>query len=322
MSTRADLTNLWQPFLATRGFVVLDGGLATELERRGARLDDPLWSAKLLLERPELIREVHEDYFRAGADVGTSASYQATIPGLVRHGLSHQQATDLLRRSVRWSTKHANECGVKSQRRAGKGPWSRRRSAAMARTWPTARSFVATTISASRSLIDWHRPRVEVLADSGADVLAFETVPCQREAEAIVRLLEEFPTTPAWLSFSCRDERHLCHGETLLDALQVAASAINVIAAGVNCTAPRRRRRPARIGGRYRRAVARLSQQRRDVECEHSKLDRRQRFTRLDPRRSIVAYGGGEIDRRVLPDDAGGDSKHRGLRLALASKRP
>src|SRR5688572_30491241 len=97
MSTRADL---WKPFLDRHGVVILDGGLATELERRGAVLDCPLWSAKLLLQRPGLIRDVHLDYFRAGADVGTSASYQATIPGLVRQGLSENQAADLLRLSV------------------------------------------------------------------------------------------------------------------------------------------------------------------------------------------------------------------------------
>jgi homocysteine S-methyltransferase len=60
-------------FLAQRPLMVLDGALATELERRGADLRDPLWSAKWLIDRPDLIREVHLDYFRAGADVATTA---------------------------------------------------------------------------------------------------------------------------------------------------------------------------------------------------------------------------------------------------------
>lgn len=68
-------------FLAAQGFVVLDGGLATELERQGADLVDSLWSAKLLLENPELIRRVHESYFAASADVAVSASYQASVSG-------------------------------------------------------------------------------------------------------------------------------------------------------------------------------------------------------------------------------------------------
>ena len=68
----------------TRDFVVLDGGLATELERRGADLSDPLWSARLLVDNPALIRRVHEAYFLAGADVATTASYQASVPGFAR----------------------------------------------------------------------------------------------------------------------------------------------------------------------------------------------------------------------------------------------
>ncbi|MEY8878259.1 MAG: homocysteine S-methyltransferase family protein, partial [Leptothrix sp. (in: b-proteobacteria)] len=68
-------------WLATRGALVLDGALATELEARGADLNDQLWSARLLIEQPALIRQVHFDYFRAGADVATSASYQATFEG-------------------------------------------------------------------------------------------------------------------------------------------------------------------------------------------------------------------------------------------------
>ena len=60
--------------------------LATELERRGADLRDPLWSAKVLVEDPDAIRRVHEAYFEAGADVAISASYQATFEGLAGRG--------------------------------------------------------------------------------------------------------------------------------------------------------------------------------------------------------------------------------------------
>src|SRR5947209_16183740 len=88
------------PFLEQHGVVTLDGALATELERRGADLRDPLWSAKLLLENPDLIRQVHYDYCAAGADVATTASYQATIPGLLQRGLTCDQAANVLRLSV------------------------------------------------------------------------------------------------------------------------------------------------------------------------------------------------------------------------------
>src|SRR3981081_2401315 len=92
--------NPFTQFLEQNNVVILDGALATELERRGADLRDPLWSAKMLLENPDLIRQVHHDYFTAGADVATTASYQATIPGLLQRDLTPAQAADVLRLSV------------------------------------------------------------------------------------------------------------------------------------------------------------------------------------------------------------------------------
>src|ERR1700722_6000059 len=83
-------------FLARRPVMVLDGALATELERRGADLDDPLWSAKCLIEQPQLIREVHLDYFRAGADVATAATYQASFEAFARRGIARQRAAELM----------------------------------------------------------------------------------------------------------------------------------------------------------------------------------------------------------------------------------
>src|SRR5262249_56067138 len=98
---RSLMMNPLTPFLEKHQVVVLDGALATELERRGANLRDPLWSAKLLLENPELIRQVHHDYYVAGADVATTASYQATVQVLRQRGLDHAQAAAALRLSVK-----------------------------------------------------------------------------------------------------------------------------------------------------------------------------------------------------------------------------
>ena len=230
--------SIWQPFLATAGAVILDGGLATELERRGAILDDPLWSAKLLLENPELIRQVHLDYYRAGADVAVSASYQASFEGFARRGLSKSRAADLMRRSIQLAQEARDAFW-------NEGPTQRVRPLVAASVGSYG-AFLADGSEfrgdyglSAKPLRDWHRPRLEVLANAGADLLACETIPCLAEAEALVRLLEEIPGIPAWLSFSCRDEGHLCHGEPLTEAVALANDCGNVVAVGVNCTAPR-----------------------------------------------------------------------------------
>ena len=130
-----------QPFVDRAGVVILDGALATELERRGADLRDPIWSAKLLLEDPDLIRQVHLDYFNAGADVATTASYQASLPALMRRGLTEAHAAEVLRPTAagvpqRASTRAGHRallryCGLSPSSRSLRNPRACRRSAGL-----------------------------------------------------------------------------------------------------------------------------------------------------------------------------------------------
>ena len=91
-----DIMNPIQPFIDRYGAFVLDGGLATQLEAPGQDLSDDLWSARLLLDDPAVIRQVHADYLWAGADCIITASYQATISGFMSRGLSEKQARSLI----------------------------------------------------------------------------------------------------------------------------------------------------------------------------------------------------------------------------------
>jgi homocysteine S-methyltransferase len=219
--------------------LILDGALATELEARGAVLDDSLWSAKVLLEAPELIRQVHLDYFRAGADVATTASYQVSFEGLARRGLAQPQAQALLRRSVELAQEAREQFWSEPSRPAGRlyplvaasiGPYG---------------AFLADGSEyrgqyglSARQLMDWHRPRLEALLEAAPELLALETIPCPEEAEALARLLEEFPAARAWLSFSCRDGQHLSQGEPFREGVQIGDTCPQIIAIGVNCTPP------------------------------------------------------------------------------------
>src|SRR6478609_8614413 len=80
--------------------LVADGGLATELEAMGEDLSDALWSARLLADAPDRIEAAHLAFFRAGAQVATTASYQATFEGFAARGIAVDDADALLRRSV------------------------------------------------------------------------------------------------------------------------------------------------------------------------------------------------------------------------------
>ena len=209
------------------GTVVLDGGLATELERRGADLRDPLWSAKVLVEDPDAIRSVHAAYFEAGADVAISASYQATFEGLAGRGIDRNQAAALMRRSVELAREAAGSGRVVA---ASVGPYG-----AML---GNGAEYTGDYDKDEDQLVEFHVPRIEALAEAEPDVLAVETIPSFVEARALVRALEKVPEIPAWVSFSCRDGRHICDGTPIGSAVEVVASAPGVVAVGVNCTSP------------------------------------------------------------------------------------
>jgi len=227
------------PFLHEFGILILDGGLASELENRGADLRDPLWSARMLLDAPHMIRQVHHDYFTAGADVATTASYQATFAGFAERGLNAERTADLMRLSVRLAQQARDEFwSVPAQRSGRRRPLVAASIGSYGAFLHDGSEYRGDYGLSAQQLMDFHRPRLAVLAESGADLLACETIPCRVEAEALIHVLAEFPSAPAWLSFSCRDAVRVCHGETFAECAALTDDALQVVAVGVNCTAP------------------------------------------------------------------------------------
>lgn len=228
------------PFLQRQGVLILDGGLATELERHGHDLSDELWSARLLRDDPDAIRRVHLAYYGAGADCCTSASYQATIPGFVRSGMSPDEARELIRRAVRLVIEARDEFWAVGANRAG-----RLRPLAAAGVGPygaylaDGSEYTGTYDLDEAGLIDFHRERWAILAGGGADILACETIPSLAEARALARLLSETPGVYAWFSFSCRDGAHISDGTPIADCAAFLADFERVAAIGINCTPPR-----------------------------------------------------------------------------------
>jgi homocysteine S-methyltransferase len=223
-----------------QGFLVLDGGLATTLEARGNDLNDELWSARLLLENPDAIRQVHRDFLDAGADCIITASYQATLEGFARRGLNADEGEALIRASVdlalesRQNFLDENSDSAMRPRplvAASVGPYG----AFLA----DGSEFAGQYDLDDAGLLQFHRERWRILADTPADLLACETIPSLREASVLLSLLADTPGRWAWFSFSCRDGRHLNDGNPYTDAVRLCSRAPQVAAVGVNCTQPR-----------------------------------------------------------------------------------
>ena len=218
------------------GPVILDGGLGSELDHRGYDISTPLWSAELLINNPQAIKDTHRAYLDAGAQCITSASYQASLAGFTTMGQSPEQAKALLLKSIDLAKsavaeflQQNPECDYQPLIAASVGPYG---------------AFLADGSEYNgdygiddSSLLEFHRQRLAWLDQAGADVLACETIPSLREAAVLGRLLENV-ATPAWLSFSCRDGQLLNDGNSIRRAVALFKDHPWLIAIGVNCTAP------------------------------------------------------------------------------------
>ncbi len=229
----------FEEFQARQGATILDGGLATSLEALGYDLDDDLWSAKILLEDPDAIRRVHTAFLLAGADCVTTGTYQASIPGFVARGLTHESAVELLGQAVGlaveardafWSDTDDRDRRLRPLVAASVGPYGAYRADGSEYTGEYGVSDV--------ELFGFHEKRWRILASSAADLLACETIPSLREAEVLLELLRLTPDRWAWMSFTCRDGERLSDGSPLAEAARICGAVARVAAVGINCTRP------------------------------------------------------------------------------------
>lgn len=232
--------NPLRPLLDAQDAVILDGGFATELQAHGLDLADELWSAGALLDQSDVVRQVHLDYLLSGADCIIASTYQATEEGFLRRGLRGIEARSLLRRAVLLAVEERDLFWTDEANRSG-----RLRPLVAASVGPYG-AYLADGSEYrgdydldEEHLLGFHRHRFAVLAASGADLLACETLPSLVEVRALRRLLEETPGVWAWFSFSCRDEGHLADGTSVEEAAAALDGTPRLAAIGVNCTAPR-----------------------------------------------------------------------------------
>lgn len=212
------------PLLA-RGPVIIDGGLSTQLEAMGHDLRDPLWTARVLIEQPEVVTAAHRAFHSAGAQIAITASYQVSRGGFRAAGLLDADADAALRASV--AAARAAGCEIVA---ASVGPYG-----AITHDGAEYRGSYGRSID---ELASFHAERIAVLVDAGPDLLAVETIPDADEMAAIAQVLAEHPDVPVWCAFTAADGATLCAGQPIEEAVGIAAACPSVVAVGINCTAP------------------------------------------------------------------------------------
>ena len=218
------------------GVHVLDGGLASELEYRGANIATPLWSAQVLEDEPGKLREVHRAYIEAGAQCIATCSYQVSRMGYVAVGLTADQADAALLRSVEIARRVVAEFPERRVLVAGSlGPFGS--------ALHNGGEYTGNYDCSYDDLVRFHRERIGIFANAAGlerpNLLAFETFPSLEEVRAVGEALLAGPDLRVWFSFSCRDESHVSHGERVADCAKLAATFPQTVAVGVNCVPPK-----------------------------------------------------------------------------------
>lgn len=235
MNIRERISRLFEKY----PFAINDGAFSTQLEAMGCDINDELWSAKILYEDPAKVKAVHTLYFEAGADFSTCGSYQASVPGFMKKGFSEEESRELIRSSMRLLKEAGDEYLAAHPERADEvfvggscGPYGAYLANGAEYTGDYGHSR-----EERESIRHFHKERMELLKEGGAEFFGAETVPCLWEAEILADLAAELDL-PIWNSFSCRDGKHISDGTPIADCARALRDR-DIIAIGINCTHPR-----------------------------------------------------------------------------------
>jgi homocysteine S-methyltransferase len=215
-------SSTFDKILAAKRPIVIDGGLATQLEAQGCDINNPMWSASIIVENPQAIVDAHRAFLDAGAEIIISASYQTVDPELVAGAVNLAvQARDEFVRD--------NPDAIAPLVAGSIGPYGA--------VLSDGSEYTGDYGVSSAELFDFHSSRVAQLDAGAADILACETIPSYDEAIALRDLLAD-ASSPAWVSFSCRDGSCINDGTSIEEAVGLFRDHPSVRAVGVNCSGP------------------------------------------------------------------------------------
>lgn len=210
--------------------LILDGGFATQLELPPFKKDlsSELWSAECLITDAESIKAVHKGYVNAGADVISTSSYQLSLNGLLKRGLSEQEAKNVCLESINLANASR---GPKTLVALSLGPYGA----------TLADGSEYTGIYSPIDLVEFHRSRLHLYGSAidEVDIILFETIPSMQEALAIQIAIQDFTFTQVWISFSCKltgEDMTLSSGENLNVAVKKLIESRRFSAYGINCS--------------------------------------------------------------------------------------
>ncbi|HCK98552.1 MAG TPA: hypothetical protein DHW42_00395 [Candidatus Marinimicrobia bacterium] len=202
--------------------LILDGAMGTELHRRGVNISLPLWSASALWENPDIIREIHADYIKSGADIITTNTFRTDIRTFQKAGLSKQNARQATITAVELA-KTAIKIAVPKHKIWIAGSMS-----------PLEDCYHPELAPDYETAVTEHKIKASWLAESGVDFILIETMNSYNEALAATRAALS-TGLPVITSFILINKDKILNGD-LIDSAYTKLKAEGITALSINCT--------------------------------------------------------------------------------------
>lgn len=232
---------------------MLDGGfgqLIADEYPETTRVKDGLWAAGVAVRHPQIIKSIHRRYLEAGADIPTTATYQASAQGYMDAGLAknESEASDLFVFTLELAVQARYEVCSCSKTTP---PFIVASLGSIGATLGNCREYTGDFGDgwySDEAIYKFHLRRFNLLAQclqrgslkDQIDAVAIETIPSVQEAEMAVKAIAEvhrqnMVLPPACISFTTTSPGLTGHGEPIEDAIRVCSSSPHIFAVGINC---------------------------------------------------------------------------------------
>jgi len=210
---------------------LLDGSMSFPLEKSGYNLKNRLWTGNALIEDPQLIKDIHIGYIKAGSDYISTSTYQVSCKVLKDLGYNYDEVINIFKNSVNLAKDAIKESKAKKNIRivGSFGPY--------AAYLPNASEFVGLYKTTDKEIEEYHYENIEIIKKIELDIILFETIPCLRELKILLKLISNLKKE-IWLSFTCNENIMFRDGSSIDEGVKLASNYSNIKAIGLNCFSP------------------------------------------------------------------------------------
>ncbi|MEE9198753.1 MAG: homocysteine S-methyltransferase family protein [Dehalococcoidia bacterium] len=202
--------------------IILDGGTGTEIKRRGLAQGLSRLAVEGMINAPDRLQEIHEDYIQAGADVIITNTYIGNGPALTRAGVDSERVREL------------NILAADTAKRAREAASGGREVVIAGSMGPVGRSYDPDDVPPYETCLSTYQEQARALAEGGVDVVLVEAVSRVSGAKAGVEASREVGLS-AWAAFVADSQGRVQSGESMKEAAEVLMSA-GATAILINCT--------------------------------------------------------------------------------------